>query len=256
MKARIVLTLLVLLWIAPAPVMAASSFDHAPLDRTLKKYVDDHGRVDYNGIAGDAGFKGYMTALRSAEPEKMTHDEQLAFWINAYNAVVIDKVIRWRPEKSVRETVIPGLWTSTRFFTTREHVVAGRQMSPDDIENDILRKQFRDPRIHFAIICASSGCPELPRFAYTGENVQSKLEEVTRDYLNSGRGTRIDVEKNTLYLSKIFSWFTADFEARSGSVLKFIEPYLDRQKQEFLRQGPKISYLPYNWALNAQEPLK
>jgi hypothetical protein len=235
---------------------AASSFDHAQFNRVLKTYVNDAGLVDYNGIAGDAAFKGYMEALAGAKPDALSRDGQLAFWINAYNAVTIDKVINWKPEKSVRETLLPGIWTSTKFFTSKEQVVAGKQVSPDDIENEILRKQFRDPRIHFSIVCASLGCPPLPRWAYTAENVQSRLAEETRKYLNSRRGLRIDKADNKLYLSKLFDWFAGDFKAKSGSVLNFITPYVDDETRAFLQRDPQIAYLDYNWALNAQQPLK
>jgi hypothetical protein len=234
----------------------ASGFDYSKFDQVLKTYVNDKGLVDYNGIAGDRMFRAYMKSLETAKPEAMSRDGQLAFWIDAYNAVTIDKVIAWKPKKSVRETFVPGVWTSTKFFTTRDHIVAGKHLSQDDIENDILRKQFKDPRIHFAIVCASSGCPPLPRFAYTAENVQAKLEEETRQYLNSNRGTRIDSADNTLYLSKLFDWYKGDFESKSGSVLNFIKPYLDEKTLAFLQHGPKIAYLDYNWALNAQGPIK
>ena len=234
----------------------ASGFDYSKFDQVLKTYVNDKGLVDYNGIAGDRTFRAYMKSLETAKPEAMSRDGQLAFWIDAYNAVTIDKVIAWKPKKSVRETFVPGVWTSTKFFTTRDHIVAGKHLSQDDIENDILRKQFKDPRIHFAIVCASSGCPPLPRFAYTAENVQAKLEEETRQYLNSNRGTRIDSADNTLYLSKLFDWYKGDFESKSGSVLNFIKPYLDEKKLTFLQHEPKIAYLDYDWALNAQGPIK
>jgi len=235
---------------------SAGGFDHSAFDRVLKTYVNDQGRVDYNGIAGDQAFKAYMQSLESADLDPMSRNAQLAFWINAYNAVTIDKVIKWKPKKSVRETLIPGIWTSTKFFTSRENTVAGKRLSQDDIENEILRKRFKDPRIHFAIICASSGCPPLPRFAYTEENVQTRLEEETRKYINSQRGTRVDLADNTLYLSKLFDWYAGDFESKSGSVLNFIKPYLDEKTLAFLERNPKIAYLNYDWALNAQGPLK
>jgi Protein of unknown function, DUF547 len=235
---------------------AAATFDHSKFDRILKVYVDDQGRVDYNGIAKDPMFQEYMQSLKTVDVDNMSRDGQLAFWINAYNAVTIDKVIKWKPEKSVRETLIPGVWTSTKFFTTRENTVASRQLSQDDIENDILRKQFHDPRIHFAIVCASSGCPPLPHFAYTEANVQEKLDQETRKYLASDRGLRIDRADNTLYLSKIFDWYAGDFVAKSGSVIDFIKPYLSDEARAFLERKPKIAYLEYNWALNAQAPLK
>jgi len=242
--------------IASAQIVFAATFDHSAFDRILKKYVNDSGLVDYNGIAKDKTFKAYMKSLESAKPEAMSHDGQLAFWINAYNAVTIAKVIRWKPRKSVRETLIPGVWIATKFFTSREDTVAGKLISQDDIENEILRKQLKEPRIHFAIICASLGCPPLPRFAYTETNVQMKLEEETRNYLNSKRGTRIDAAENTLYISKIFDWFAGDFESKSGSVLAFIKPYLNQRTLQFLEKDPQIAYIHYDWALNAQEPLK
>jgi len=246
----------ILIAIGLSQPVTASGFDHSRFDQVLKKYVNDKGLVDYNGIAADAAFKAYMKSLETADPDAMSRDGQLAFWINAYNAVTIDKVIKWKPKKSVRETLIPGIWTSTKFVTTRDHIVAGKQLSQDDIENDILRKQFKDPRIHFAIVCASSSCPPLPRFAYTAENVQVKLEEETRKYINSDRGTRIDAADKTLYISKLFDWYKGDFESKSGSVLNYIRPYLEEKTLAFLRRDPQIADLDYNWALNAQESLK
>lgn len=241
-----------------APPASAATVDHSKFDRLLKAYVDDQGWVDYNAMAKDTRFQDYIESLKSANIAEMTPNGQLAFWINAYNAVTIDKVIKWKPDKSVRETLIPGVWTSTKFFTTREHLVAGKQMSQDDIEHEILRKQFKDPRIHFAIVCASSSCPKLARFAFTEEKVQRQLEAETRKYINSDRGVRIDYAENTLYLSKLFDWFSSDFNNKSGSVLEFIKLYLNDNERAmaFLGRKPKISYIHYNWALNAKEPLE
>ena len=134
-------------------------------------------------MAKDTRFQEYIESLKSVNTAEMTPNGQLAFWINAYNAVTIAKVIKWKPKKSVRETLFPGVWTSTKFFTTREHIVAGKQLSQDDIEHEILRKQLQDPRIHFAIVCASSSCPKLARFAFSEEHVQRRLEEETRKYI-------------------------------------------------------------------------
>jgi hypothetical protein len=239
-----------------APLASATNFDHSKFDQLLKAYVDDQGLVDYNAMAQDTRFQDTIESLRLANTAKMTPNGQLAFWINAYNAVTIAKVIKWKPKKSVRETFIPGVWTSTKFFTTREHFVDGRQLSQDDIEHEILRKQLNDPRIHFAIVCASSSCPRLARFAFTEENVQRQLEAETRKYINSDRGVRIDYAENTLYLSKIFDWFASDFKNKSGSVLEFIKPYLNESAIAFLDRKPKISYIHYDWALNAQAPLE
>ena len=250
----LVLLLSISLWFIPG--VSAGTFDHSKFDQALKKYVDDKGLVDYNSIAKDSGFSEYVQSLQTARVEELSRDGQLAFWINGYNAVTIDKVIKKKPKKSVRETFIPGVWTATKFFTSREHIVAGKRLSQDDIEHEILRKQFKDPRIHFAIICASMGCPPLPRIAYTEENVQTRLEEETQKYLNSQRGTRIDRAENTLHMSKLFDWFATDFIQKSGSTLAFMQPYLHEEVRIFLERDPMISYLEYNWALNAQAPLK
>jgi hypothetical protein len=238
------------------PEAFAGTFDHSYFDQALKAYVDDKGLIDYNGIAQKSRFHKYMQLLKTAKVERLSKDGQLAFWVNAYNAVTIDKVIKWKPKKSVRETFVPGVWTSTKFYTTREHTVAGKVMSPDDIEHEILRKRFNDPRIHFVIVCASSGCPPQPRFAYTEENVQAMLDEETRNYLNSQRGLRIDIAANTLYFSKIFDWFADDFIKHSGSITEFIKPFVKAEVLSILELNPKISYLDYSWALNAKEPLK
>ena len=234
----------------------AAGFDHSKFDTVLKTFVNEQGRIDYNGIARDPSFKAYMESLETAQTESMSHDGKLAFWINVYNAVTIDKVIKWKPKKSVRETFVPGVWTGTKFFTSREHTVGGQTLSQDDIEHEILRKQLKEPRIHFAIICASSGCPPQPRFAYTEANVQTMLEEETRKYINSERGTPIDSANNVLQLSKLFDWFKGDFEYKSGSVIGFLKLYLDEQGLAFLAKDPEIKYLHYDWALNAQAPIK
>ncbi len=252
------LTILTILFITNLHQQAAQAadFNHSKFDKILKTYVDTEGRVDYNGIAADSRFNEYMKSLETAKADSLSQDGQLAFWINAYNAVTIDKVIKWKPKKSVRETFVPGVWTGTKFFTSREHTVAGQHLSQDDIEHEILRKRFQDPRIHFAIICASSGCPPLPQSAYTAENVQMRLEEETKEYLHSKRGLKIDYVENTIMLSKLFDWFAADFESKSGSVTNFIKPYLNEKAMAFLDRMPKVSYIEYDWALNAKEPLK
>jgi hypothetical protein len=235
--------------------VASAPFDHSKFDQVLKQYVDEKGLVNYNGIAQDRRFSEYMKSLESVEVEELSRDGQLAFWINAYNAVTIDKVIKKKPKESVRETFIPGVWTSTKFFRSREHTVGNRRLSPDDIE-EILRKEFKDPRIHFSIICASSSCPKLPRIAYTEGNVQARLKEETQEYLNSERGIQVDRAGNILYLSRIFDWFKEDFVQKSDSVMDFIRPYLRREVLSFLDRKPKMKFLGYNWALNAQKPLK
>ncbi len=256
MKKLIIFLFSVLILSSTPPETLADTFDHFKFDQILKQYVDNKGLVDYKGIAKEPRFQEYMESLKQAKADELSGNGQLALWLNAYNAVTIDKVIKWKPKKSVRETIFPGVWTATKFFTSRDHIVAGRRLSQDDIENEILRKRLKDPRIHFSIVCASSSCPLLARFAFTEANVQAKLEEKTRRYIRSSRGTRIDYAENTLYLSKLFDWFAGDFDSQSGSVPEFVKPYLAKEALTFLERDPKIAYIHYDWALNAKEPLR
>ncbi|NDY42624.1 DUF547 domain-containing protein [Dissulfurirhabdus thermomarina] len=254
MKIVLLSPLFLVLW-AAAPAAAGADFDHSAFDAALKAHVDAEGLVDYAGMARDPRFRAYLAALEGADPERLDRAGRLAFWINAYNAVTIDKVIRKRPRKSVRETLVPGVWISTRFFTTRDHVVAGRRLSQDDIEHRILRPVFRDPRVHFALICASMGCPKMPRAAYTAADVDRRLDEEVRRYLASGRGLRVDRRRNVLYVSRIFEWFEEDFGGPSG-VVAFLRKYAPAEARAFLEGSPRIDYLPYDWSLNAQAPLR
>ena len=150
-------TFFTIFWLVPG--VFANDFDHSKFDQVLKSYVDEKGLVDYSGIAKDKQFSEYMQSLQGARVEKLSRNGQLAFWINGYNAVTIDKVIKKKPKKSVRETFVPGVWTATKFFTSREHIVAGKRLSQDDIEHEILRKQFKDPRIHFCHHLCFQGLP-------------------------------------------------------------------------------------------------
>ena len=185
----------------------AADFDHSKFDKILKAYVDPEGRVDYNGIAVDDTFHEYITSLKNAKADSLSRDGQFAFWINAYNAVTIDKVIKWKPKKSVRETFVPGVWTGTKFFTSRQHTVAGQSLSQDDIEHEILRKRFKDPRIHFALNCASHSCP--PIRIYTPGIINSQLDLAAKNFINNE--TIVDMQTGIVNTSKIFQWLTLVF---------------------------------------------
>ena len=235
-------------------------FEHSQFDQILKAYVDDQGLVDYNAIARDTRFQTYMEQLKTAATDEMRSDGRLAFWINAYNAVTIDKVIRWKPKKSVRETAIRGLWTSTKFFTSREHMVAGKQMSQDDIEHEILRKQFNDPRIHFAIVCASSSCPKLARYAFSEAHVQRQLEEETRKYITSDRGTRIDYAENmNVYMLEPDGVYLRKFDGRMAARLERenIRPiFVGGSKEELVVLQEKAFMLPLYANLRKRQAAK
>jgi len=251
-------------------------FDHSHsiYDSLLKRYVHN-ARVDYRGfIASSEEFNTYLKQLGSvAESDyaNWSRDEKLAFWINAYNAFTIKAIVDHYPisrslslvsllfpKNSIRQ--IEGVWDTLRFRA------AGRMVTLDEIEHEILRKRFKEPRIHFAIVCASLGCPDLRNEAYRGDTINEQLESQAMEFVNNPqKGVRIDPANRTVKLSEIFKWFGEDFIHEYGNtglfkngnekeraVLSFVRKHLRSQEQRQFLEGNyfKISYLDYDWSLN------
>jgi len=170
--------------------------------------------------------------------------EEKAFWINAYNAMIVNGVLQGYTAES--------LLGRKRFFSWYSLPIAGEERSPDDIEHKILRKKFHDPRIHFAIVCASTSCPQLRREAYVAERLEQQLDEATRIFINDPARNRIDSQQ--VALSQIFQWFADDFVHNAGSVVGFVQHFVDDDKKSMLTaKKDALQYLEYNWTLNAQE---
>ncbi len=176
----------------------------------------------------------------------------MALWINAYNAFTIKLILDRYPEiKSIKD--IPRRWKLKRWL------VGDRRYSLDEIEHEILRKRFEEPRIHFAIVCASISCPDLASEAYVGDRVEAQLDRATRRFLaNPDKGFRTGFrrpesrERPEVHISSIFKWFKKDFE-RDGSVLDFIGPYISAPERTFVAEHGdrlKVRHLDYDWALN------
>lgn len=252
-------------------------FDHSHkiFDLLLKKHVQN-GWVDYKGLLSESDiFYRYLISLAKVKPhvlDQWTREQQLAFWINAYNAFTIQAIIErypitsrsligtFSPKNSILQ--ISGVWTRLKFD------VGGQRLTLGQIEHDILREMFGEPRIHFAIVCASRSCPALRSEAYQADNIERQLEVQTLQFVNDpDRGVRWDAVKRRLYLSKIFKWFRADFNKQvfpgnvSGSsqkksvshLLAYIRPYLTNQPiKDDLGDGRdiRVSYLHYDWRLN------
>lgn len=216
-------------------------------DKTLQTHVND-GHVNYAGIQKDPGFPVYIEYLRQINPDKLNTDrEKLAFWINAYNALSI-------------KGIIDGLSPSTffgrrKFFRSAEYEVGGKALTLDTIEKEIIAS-FNDPRFHFAIVCASASCPKLLSEAYTAEKLDEQFDKNTRDFLNNPNKNRFDNEKNLARLSKIFDWFAKDFENHSGSIQKYIAPYINDPNlaTKLKNETVKIKFLKYDWSLNGEPP--
>jgi hypothetical protein len=263
---RPVTTVLVVLVLAVGPG-TAQTFDHryAAYGDLLARHVNGT-RVDYRGLSSDrAALEGALAAFAgvSTDVERgWTPPERLAFWINAYNLFTLDAIVdhypirarlfTLQPRNSIRQ--IDGVWTKLSW------AIAGRQLTLDGIEHGIIRKEFREPLIHFAVNCASISCPPLRPEPYVASKLSHQLEESARRYLASLEGARI--EGSTLRVSSIFKWYGGDFVKTNAP-----ESSVDRAILDVLRTyGPpdvarraadpatRLSYLSYNWTLNDVEP--
>lgn len=231
----------------PAP---AEAFSHAALDSVLTRVLRD-GRVDYGALLRDhADLDRYLAAVAAARPDarpnQWSREEQIAFWVNAYNARVLDGVIRRPGLKSVLD-VRKVLGIPTLGFFRERRNTAGERRSLDDIEHRILRARYAEPRLHFVLNCASVSCPALPERALTAATLEADLESATRRFLADSTRNRIDPERG-MRLSAIFKWYAEDFRSSDGSVQAFVLRH--RPASGKLRPDPPVEYLKYDWSLN------
>lgn len=243
-------------------VVAAQPLNEEDYAEVLKEYVDSSGRVDYEKLKNNRQkLDKFNAAIGFVSPntyESWTDKEKIAFLINAYNSLTLEAIVDNYPTKSIRD--IPGVWDRRKFR------VVGQEMTLNDIEHQILRKEFNEPRIHMALVCASIGCPKLRTEPYTGEKLNAQLDEQTRVFLSIPDNFRIDRDSKRVYVSSILKWFGEDFEKSYGkkenfenlngketAFLNFISRYLSPAEGEYLTQGGyKVSYLDYDWSLNAK----
>jgi hypothetical protein len=220
---------------------------HRALDEVLEAHVDN-GDVNYPGIVGDPRFSEYIDLLAQYNPAALeSRQDQLAFWINAYNALAI---------KGIIDGGSPGsFFGRIGYFKTTQHELGEETINLYDLERDVIIP-LGEPRIHFAIVCASFSCPMLRSEAYTAERLDEQLELNTRHFINDPTRNRFDRDKKVAHLSKIFDWFPEDFEKHSGSVLGYIANYVnDPDLAKALREDSyKIKYLKYDWSLNGTAP--
>jgi len=229
----------------------SSMVDFAPWDELLRTYVDEQGRVDYQRWQTESvkPLENWLDSLQGTKLSKLPGDEQLALLINFYNALTIRQVLEVYPIDSIFPKVwgVPNLWSFWRFFTRSLYTLEEEPLSLNQIEHGILRRWFREPRIHFALVCASMGCPQLRNGAYWGDRVKSQLEEDAWRFIRNPDKVRYAAETETLYCSKIFRWYGQDFSKATESVPQYIGQYLPEVKTA---KSLTIRYLPYDWSLN------
>ena len=162
---------------APLAAQGEKSFDHSKFDALLGAHVSEDGLVDYSGFDDSPDFQHYLTSLVEAQPEALSEPEQLAFWINSYNAYTIELINRHQEKKSIRNiNKTLGFFSGKGPWKERFAEVAGEEWTLDEIEHEVIRKRFFEPRIHFALVCAALGCPPLLPEAYTGAELEEQLD--------------------------------------------------------------------------------
>ncbi|MCS6929637.1 MAG: DUF547 domain-containing protein [Saprospiraceae bacterium] len=219
---------------------------HERWDALLKKHVDSNGLVRYQELLRDsAELNAYLRLLEGAHPndKTWTRAEQMAYWINAYNAFTIQLILRHYPVKSIKD-IKQGIAFVNSVWDIKFIRIQGYTYDLNNIEHNILRPIFKDARIHAAINCASFSCPRLRNEAYVADRLDAQLDDAMRRFINDPLRNRISAEKAEL--SKIFSWFSRDFERDAGS----IRAYLNRYAQTPIGPQTPISYLEYDWSLN------
>lgn len=238
--------------------ISPANFDHTHQAWTsiLRQYVHD-GQVEYTELKGlgRQDLVGYLHLLESvslADYEKWSREQKLAFWINAYNAYTIKLILDNFPVKSIRSIGLLPLAGFRRTFIPMDRL-RGRTLSLDDIEHQILRKELREPRVHFAIVCASKSCPVLRSEAYRAAELERQLDDAAQTFIRDSTRNRFNPSTRTLYLSSIFKWFGEDFDRAAGSVTAFVSRYAGQPVQSALREGRlRVEYLDYDWSLNGK----
>ena len=209
-------------------------------NRLLSKYATSGGVKYAEWKTNAADLQALQTVVDGIAKENasgMGKQQQLAFYCNAYNAWILQKALEKYPTKSVKD----ALYT---FFTSKRITVAGEQTSFKALEDNVIRK-LGDPRIHFALNCASRSCPPLGRQAFTAGNLEGQFETLTKGYVNSERGMRYNAANKTAELSKIFDWYKDDFKSEGGVVA-----FINKRRSSPLPADAKISYQEYDWGLN------
>lgn len=243
-----------------------ATFSNAALDVVLRTYVDERGLVDYAGLqARPQALERFYDQVAAYSPDATpalfpSRDHALAYWLNAYNAAVLRTVLAHYPIASVGDVVwwVPG---KAGFFLLQRLTFGGVTTNLYDLEHTVVRGRFHDPRVHFALNCASRGCPRLPRHAFDGARLDAQLDAETRRFVAEPRNLRVDHATRTVHLSSIFKWYEADFldwpplAGRPGAtLLDYVALYATPEQAADLRRaaGYAIEFVPYDWRLNDQ----
>jgi hypothetical protein len=244
--------------LAAGRFVQAAGFDqsHTVFDGVLKQYVTN-GRVEYVALKSHPEklnrYLGEVAKVSEFDFTQWGQSQQLAFVINAYNAYTLKLILDHYPIASIKD--IGHFWSGP--WDQPVVQLFGKRITLNALEHGILRKNYSEPRIHFALVCAAKGCPPLRREAYVASRMNEQLDDQARRFLADDSKNHVDVAHHMVFLSPIFKWYAEDFARNSGSVLEYIQPYWPKGGRDILgKMGYKhlqIRYTVYNWSLNEQK---
>lgn len=226
---------------------ASKPISHAIWDSLLRQHVNEAGFVDYEGFIQDSiRFNEYLDLLARNHPNEQnwSKNDRLAYWINAYNAFTVKLIMNHYPVASIKD-IKKGIPFVNTVWDIKFIQIEDATYDLNNIEHGIIRPKFKDPRIHFAVNCASYSCPKLLNAAFTGEKLDQQLDQAARDFLADP--TKNIITKDAVQLSKILSWYRMDFR-KYDNMLDFVNTYGPIE----VSPKAKIKYIPYDWSLNAQ----
>ena len=238
-----------LFFLLPAAIVIAETtdtpFSHDLFQDVVSKYVDD-GDVNYPGINTSNSYHAYITQLEK-KTAFQNSNEELSYWINAYNALAIKGILDGRSPES--------FFGKIGYFYNAEYTVNGRTTNLYDLEHDVIIP-LQEPRVHFALNCASASCPRLNNAVYQAEKLEQQLENAAIVFINDTSRNRFDQQTKTAYISKIFDWFEDDFVKHSGTVQNYLALYVsdERLSTALANNEYQIKYMEYDWSLNGIPP--
>jgi len=241
MKKLIYLLLFVAALFQESKAIMHAKVDHQQWNQLLQKHVSASGQVNYQGMKQNiAQLDSYLKELAALPPQNdWTKNETMAYWINAYNAFTVKLILNHYPLKSIMEVNNGKAW-DLKFIK-----IDGQEYSLNDIEHDILRKNYKDPRIHFAVNCASISCPKLYNKAFSADLLEKQLNQLSKSFINNA--SKNSLQKERIKISKLFEWYKDDFSMK-GSVIDFLNQYAEID----INSNAQISYKAYDWNLNSQ----
>jgi hypothetical protein len=226
-------------------------FDHSRFSSLLSRHVDEDGWIDYEGLQGDVEqLDGYIEFVAQVPFNELGRNQKLSLLINAYNAFTLKLILEHHPLASIRDIPSSKRWDDVRWK------VGDNTWSLTQIENEQIRPNFREPRIHFALVCAAVGCPPLRSEAYVAERLEEQLQDQSQYVHNHETWLQFDAERDVVRLTRLYLWYGGDFEQVDGDVLKYaanFKPELKQHLKSAKDSAPRIAWLDYDWSLNSKQ---